>query len=574
MKQNLIIDGQILQTDAWYRGMGKYTLQVLSALSQSAAGDTEVSIIFNDNIECDAKRFETVKFLCPNAQQIHCKLPTPENKKIQPKDYIRRLDACINKNFDGQKNHFLITSLFFFDFFAEFPDNCHKLLLFYDLTPILFWQDLGGYFPPDLYMERFKKVLEAEHIFSISETTKDDLLKLFGLPPKSVTNINGGFTKISELTKKPETFDVPAKYILYPTGDLPHKNNEVAVRGFEKFRGQDSEIFLLITSHFQEASAKRLATISPNVIFTGNVSDEELEWLYENASCVLFASKYEGLGMPILDAVANNRPVVTSNIPVFKEMSKNAFYYFDPNEPNELASALQSALQEDVDSKSSYYSKVMEKYTWPKTADAILEHLSLESAPSTNAPKANINRPRVAVVCLHPGIAQQIGRQAEPLHTCLCKLFKVDYYFDGNGFHYRDMERPTFLDYIDGKTLDISKLNLTTYKKYDSIIYLLDSAAFPSRAAQRACVLPGIALVGGFTGLNEQRELLKTLAIKNQRCAIDLGDMTYDGYSQLVSKIDAYVKKQKAYPSLAEKAIRKGGTNRRIIRRLKRLPRT
>jgi glycosyltransferase involved in cell wall biosynthesis len=566
MAKNIILDGQLLQTNAWYRGMGKYTMQVMKELSLKAPADVNLFVIFNDNVENDPIKFETITFLCPRIEQKHYSLPTPKSKRVTAGDYAKALGKKISKDFAGGDNYYLITSLFQFDFFAEFPPDVRKLVLFYDLTPLLFWKDLGGYFPPELYMERFEKLVEADHIFSISETTRQDLLKTLGLPPEKVTNINGGFTKIADSSKKPKGFRVPEKFMLFPTGDLPHKNNEVTVKGYEKYRAASADpLPLLITSKFHEASKDRLSSISKHIVFTGNVADEELEWLYENAQAVLFTSKYEGLGMPVLDAVANKRPVIASRIPVFEEMSAKAFYYFEPTNYEELADAIsQAADHAGFQEKLKQYPAILKKYTWSNTGKPILDYAGPLSSERRPSPK-----PRIAVACLHPGIGGQLGRAAESLHASLSGAFEVDYYFDANGYHYREMERPTLLDFLDTEAFDISKLTLRSYKRYDRVLYLVDKAALPSRLAQRACVLPGIALID-FEGarLDRQQEMLKKLILDNQYAVHQFDEYSYAAYQKRVKTLGEEITRTRRHPNAAETVIRKGGSNGSIIRTL------
>jgi glycosyltransferase involved in cell wall biosynthesis len=570
--RNLIVDGQILQTGAWHRGMGKYLLQVLQELNDTPPRDTEVWLLFNSNLVEDPERLDTVAYLYPNIKQIKHDLPlaadTPGD--LGARSYRSKLNHIMDEDFAGADNFYLLTSLFLFDFFAEFPANCHKLLLFYDLTPLMLWRDLGGYFPPNLYMPRFQKILEAEQIFAISDTTRKDLLSTFGLPQDRVTNINGGFTKIAENSNKPAGFKVPQKYILFPTGDLPHKNNEVAVRGFERYiRHNASPVPLLITSRFSEASKEKLLSISQNVIFTGNVDDEELEWLYEHASCVLFASKYEGLGMPVLDAVASKIPVIASRISVFEEMSKEAFYYFDADDPESLYRAYDDALKrEDFESKAENYPAIMKKYTWSNTANDFKKYIN-QTGLTVATPKAA--KPKIAVVCLSPGIKDQIGRLSEPLHFSFRQHFRVDYFFDANGVHFRDMERPTFLDYMDCKAFDIGLLNIKTYKDYDAIVYLLDGETLPSRVAQRASVLPGVAIFGDSDGLDRQAEMIKRIILENQISVYDMPAASYRQYQKLIENIKSDLENNSVAPHPAEAILRHRGTNRSIIRKLKAL---
>lgn len=570
---NLIIDGQLLQTSAWYRGMGKYTLQVMRGLSEIAKKDLHISVILNGNLNLDADRLATIKALCPNISQILIELPIPvkSDESERAEEYKKQLESLIETNFSNGDNYYLMTSLFTFDYFAEFPENCHKSLLFYDLTPFLFWKDLGGYFPPELYFARFQSILAADNIFSISETTRKDVISCLGIDPNKITNINGGFTKVSELSNKPKTFNVPNNYVLFPTGDLPHKNNDLAVEGFEKYcKISKEDIKLLITSSFSDVSKLQLQTISNNIIFTDNVSDEELEWLYENSQAVLFASNYEGLGMPILDAVANNKPIIASKISVFKEMSTRAFYFFDPKNSNSLSLSIKEALNHNTfNLRAEYYRPILDKYTWSNTCESMVRVLNNTNASSaTETGKEIASKPRIAVACLHPGIAQQAGRIAESLHLSLSKMFEIDYFFDANGYHYTEMERPTFLDFVtSAKTFDITKLSLYTYVDYRCILYLLDNTSIPSRVAQKAVVLPGIAVCSFESNINENKDF-QELIVQNQIKNHQLAGSTYKEHEALSKKISSEVEQMRENPNIKSEYIRRGGTKQKITRKL------
>lgn len=574
MAKNIIFDGQLLQTNAWYRGMGKYTMQVMQELSLKASADVNLIVIFNDNLGNDQEKYETIKFLCPNLQQKHYRLPVPKGKKVAAESYAKALNQKITRDFGEDDNYYFITSLFQFDFFAEFPASARKLVLFYDLTPLLFWRDLGGYFPPELYMERFQRLLESDHIFSISETTRQDLLKTFGLPPEKVTNINGGFTKIADSSKKPEGFKVPDRFILFPTGDLPHKNNEITIKGYEKYRADsDSPLPLLITSRFHDKSKERLLSVAKDIIFTGNVADEELEWLHENAEAVLFASKYEGLGMPVLDAFANQKPVIASRIPVFEEMSKKAFYYFEPEDYEGLAAAIsEAASRKGFSEKQKQYPVILKKYTWSNTCEPITGYVTASQPAGSGRFSKRLSdklKLRIAVACLHPGIGGQLGRSAESLHASLREKFQVDYYFDANGYHYREMERPTILDFMECTSFDIAKLTLRSYKKYDGVLYMIDKAALPSRVAQRSCVLPGMVLTDFERAkLDNQQEMLKGLILGNQYANRPFEGYSYPAIQELVRTLGEEIVKTRQDPGPAEIIIRKHGSNGSIIRRL------
>lgn len=493
MKQ-LYVDCQLLQTNAWHRGMGKYTLQLLAGID--ATKKIRLVLIFNSSLEISKKRIEAIEYFCPNSKIVIKKIPCIQSQKeFSLKEAKQTIEGIIKQDSDNNENYYLITSLFTFDYFPVFPNNAKKLLLFYDLIPLLHWRDLGGYFPPDIYMSRFDTLFESDLIMSISQNTKEDIMKVFGINERKVININGGFTKVSKSSKKPETKLYDAPYILFPSGDLPHKNNLTAIRGYATYRKKtQNPLNIVITSHFSKKTQKKLKKVSDGVIFAGNVIDEELEWLYENAALVLFASKYEGLGLPVLDAVANKKPVVISNAPVFKEMSSSAFYIFDKNNPDALADSVIAAQKKSINQEE--YKSMLQKYTWQKSAQQFLGNLGQTCLQYDMGGK-------VAVVGMDPGIGSTLGFLLE--HIAANKSGEIDFYLDTNGVDYRKMLRPTFLNYIKADCYEISNFNIFTYYKYDKVIYLCDESSIVSRLLQRAYVLPGIMLFN-FDKINSDKD--------------------------------------------------------------------
>lgn len=487
----LILDGQVFQTSAWDRGMGKYMLQVVKQLSEQA-DNTRLVLIFNDRIETNSARFETIKYLGPNFEQIFADLPYAKNKRTTANQYKKALNLFLANEFELSRVTYVITTLFSFDVFAEYPEGAQKALIFYDLIPLMNWKDLGGYFPPHLYMSRFERIYESDIVYCISETTRQDVLNTFCIDPKKAVNINGGFTEHHLEAVKPTAFEVPKKYILFPTGNLPHKNNKVVFRAMKKVIADHKDVYLLVTSAFgDEAKEKLLAICKKNVIFTQNVTDEELQYLYKNASMVLFASKYEGLGLPVLDAVFHEKPIVASSISVFKEMSDDAFFYFDMNDDSQAAQAICRALdKKNFKAKVAHYPGILSKYDWKKVGKAIIKGLNGTREVTIGAPERK--RERIAIVSLNPGVQGTIGRLSERLYGRLIDGAEVSYFFDSCGLNHKDLERPTFLDYLDDtEVYDLKRLSMREYKKFDKVFYLVDSKSLNFMMMEYIVSLPG-----------------------------------------------------------------------------------
>lgn len=549
----LLLDGQIFQTGAWHRGMGKYMLQVIKQLSEQADEKMELKILFNSGIETDQARFETIKYLGPNFEQLFVDLPLPKNRMSTPEQYKKALNHYVENSFGASRVTYVITTLFSFDIFAEYPDNAaKKAVIFYDLIPLMNWKDLGGYFPPELYMSRFKRMYESDIVYCISETTKQDVLATFRLDEERVVNINGGFTEHHLEAVKPKDFALPKKYILFPTGNLPHKNNELVFEAMRRVVEKHKDLHLLVTSAFsEEAKDKLLKLCKKNVVFTQNVTDEELQYLYKHAEMVLFASKYEGLGLPVLDAVFHNKPIVASSISVFKEMTDDAFFFFKQGDAEAVTEAIYGALDHDkAKEKFRHYPAILAKYDWKKVGKAILSHLSTPTREVT----ASAFSTKIAIVALNPGIEGSIGRLAERLYGHL-EGVSVTYFFDSCGLRHKDMERPTFLDYMDVDVYDLSRLTLGVYRKFDKVVYLVDDMSLNYMMMEYAVSLPGVIVCG--SDVNRRDPMFEACFADNENILeIKRGDEDLEAIRTFLAKPIGADKKTRIVKSWLPKRVK------------------
>lgn len=370
-KRTLIIDGQLLQTRAWSRGMGRYLLALMGGM-QELGEVTRLVLVFNDGPGLDEDKRKVIQSIVPDAEVYELPLLrgiSPYNEKSNTKI----LDNFVQNN-DLKGALFLQTSLFSFDFTPAYPSDTINACIFYDMIPFKFWDTFLAYFREHEYFSRYKLVYEADKVFAISAAVKNDLVHYLGFQPEDVVNISGaaipgslsGEYYVSE--QSPRDY----KYVLMPGGDFPHKNMLRAIRGFDIFNSTFGDTYkLLITSSYSQKSQKRMLELSPNIELSGEVSDRELQDLYAHAEAVLFPSLDEGLGLPVLEAVSMKKPVACSDIPIFKELSKDAFYFFDPYSTDDIAAALSSALVGD-DGMEKKYDVIANKFTWKKSAQYLL----------------------------------------------------------------------------------------------------------------------------------------------------------------------------------------------------------
>jgi len=145
------------------------------------------------------------------------------------------------------------------------------------------------------------------------------------------------------------------KYFLYVGNAYPHKNVEVLVAA-AKLAGV-RVVYVGKNDYFY----KRLG-ITPR-----SVSDAELETLYKNAQALVFPSLMEGFGLPALEALRNNCPVILSDIPVFHELFGDVPSYFNPHDVNALVTLLQNPPP-----KPKHIANILAKFSWQKMAKETL----------------------------------------------------------------------------------------------------------------------------------------------------------------------------------------------------------
>jgi glycosyltransferase involved in cell wall biosynthesis len=113
----------------------------------------------------------------------------------------------------------------------------------------------------------------------------------------------------------------------------------------------------------------------PGIIRLGYVSDGELRALYENAACFVYPSRYEGFGLPPLEAMACGCPVIVARAASLPEVCGDAALYVDPDNPGELAAAIRRVLcEEGVGSELRHRGRQRAKrWTWTRSAVEMLE---------------------------------------------------------------------------------------------------------------------------------------------------------------------------------------------------------
>jgi glycosyltransferase involved in cell wall biosynthesis len=187
----------------------------------------------------------------------------------------------------------------------------------------------------------------ARRIIAISEYTARTLVERASVAPERIRAIPFGFTPTDVSAIQPlEALAGP--YLYYPAASYPHKNHETLFVTYAELRrrGEVTEPLVLTgatTAHWRrlEAVIRRLG-LEGTVRHMGYLPFAQVRQVYAGASAILFPTKFEGFGLPVLEAVEFGKKVVTSRLEVFDEIGVPRRFQIDFADPDELVTALRA----------------------------------------------------------------------------------------------------------------------------------------------------------------------------------------------------------------------------------------
>jgi glycosyltransferase involved in cell wall biosynthesis len=202
---------------------------------------------------------------------------------------------------------------------------------------------------------------QAKFVCVQTEWSKQDVIDKYGISPQKVVVIRWGSVfdayaspssqaKLDAMAK----FSLPEQFFFYPAVTWPHKNHSSilhALNLIKKEHGREPHVYLTgAWTKFREdlyQTALKLG-VSDQLHYLGFVTPEELQSIFASATAMVFPSKFEGFGLPILEAFHARLPVLSSNASVLPEVALDGAAYFDPDSPAELAALMVKAMDDPI----------------------------------------------------------------------------------------------------------------------------------------------------------------------------------------------------------------------------------
>ncbi|CAN5836709.1 glycosyltransferase family 1 protein [soil metagenome] len=171
------------------------------------------------------------------------------------------------------------------------------------------------------------------------------------------------------------------RYVLAVSSRNPNKNFAAVLATVQALRGMGVELVIAGGSNPRVFGSGAEISGGSKVTEVGYVSDSELRSLYEHAAAFVFPSRYEGFGLPPLEAMSLGCPVIASDIPVLREICGNAALFFDPEDSGMLAATLCRLLSdpETAEKLRAEGRRRAQRFTWTACAREIFS--VVESVP-------------------------------------------------------------------------------------------------------------------------------------------------------------------------------------------------
>ena len=230
--------------------------------------------------------------------------------------------------------------------------------------------DLAAYHFPQFFslFERmlFRWILpyssrKAAQILTASEVSKNDLTTILRLPNGKVKvsfcGVNEVFTRVpdaGEVERIKNRYGIDGKFLLYVGRIDPRKNLVRLIRAYSEFRSRHTVPHKLLIAgkvYLEPEALQRTVKHSPfskDIYFCGYVPDDDLPVLYRMADAFVYTSEYEGFGLPPLEAMAAETPVVASDIAIFREILADAALLVNPRDIDSLAEAMHRIVSDEA----------------------------------------------------------------------------------------------------------------------------------------------------------------------------------------------------------------------------------
>lgn len=433
----IAIDMQGAQTESRFRGIGRYTMSLVRALIRNR-GDHDIVLVlsglFPETIEPIRSEFNDL--ISQDRLRVwHALTPVRE---VDAGNKQRRCFAeTVREAFisDLQPDALIVTSLFegygddAVTSVARFDTLTPVFVILYDLIPLVNSTEYLDSNPSysRYYREKLEQLKCANHLFAISEFSRQEGMALLGRSELDITNISSatdvGFYQSASSAESfnalARTTGISGRFVLYTGGADERKNLPRLLKAYALIpAGLRSTFQLVLAGKMPAASVAQLELLAKaeglgqhQLVFTGYVDDSELFLLYRSCDLYVFPSWHEGFGLPALEAMACGAPVIGANTSSLPEVIGYDAALFDPFDVEAIATKIEHALTDDAfraELRAHGLTRSKE-FSWDATAKLAIKALESTARP----PRAGFLQQSLTQSRLYKALSPTIVRQDE-----------------------------------------------------------------------------------------------------------------------------------------------------------------
>lgn len=483
------------QTAGRGRGIGRYCRNLAAALV-ARGGAAGHELVF---YAADAPGLSTD--LIPRAPNAALRLLRPEP------DLGHALNRLATTNPDGLDALVFVNPLEMTpgtDIPARPASGLALAAVVHDLIPLLFADDYLGRWPAAFrrrYLWSLERLRTYDRLLANSEATRADVLRVLDPPADRVVTVGAaGDDRGLAFTPDPDdpadlaavrALGVTGAFILTVAGPDPHKNLGGLFDAFARLpstvRAGHALVVAAGSSDPGRAAvvrgwAEERGVLSDLVLLDRPVDDRALRALYRRCAAFAFPSRYEGFGLPVLEALGCGAAVVAGSTSSLPEVAGDAARLVDPADPSALAGALAAVLTDPALARSlrARGPARARLFSWDAVADRVLGALAEVVERPTRAPRPAVAlprrpdaapRPRVAFVSPLPPDPSGVADYAAALVDALADHAALDLFHDAGAFPAARFRRRGF-GCFDHRLFD----RLDRVRPYDAVVYQMGNS--------------------------------------------------------------------------------------------------
>lgn len=261
-----------------------------------------------------------------------------------------------------------------------------RLVTIHDVYHLAFGKTLSVHQRLYARMMMKRAVNISDHILTISQFSKDEIIKYTGINQGKISVVHLGvdparFPCVSNAalqTKIREKYGLSQNYFIFVSNLAPHKNIDRLLVAWNILVKEFSDWKLVLVGKRGKAILDSKSFMQQGVLLLGQVCDQDLPILYQLAYAAIHPSLYEGFGLTPLEALSSGCPVIVSHAASLPEVCGDSALYVDPYDIEDIAAGMRKMIQD-----RALHSELREKglkrsceLTWDKTVDKHIEILN------------------------------------------------------------------------------------------------------------------------------------------------------------------------------------------------------